>query len=631
MLDTVTVTAKRAQGVLQNATRTVNVLTEADLTHTPSTTVNESLEILSSVDVRQRGPLDIQSDISVRGGTFDQTLILLNGIRMNDPQTGHHNMNLPITLDLIEKVEVLEGGAARVYGPNAFAGAINLQMPTQGDDMVFVHALGGQYGLFQLNSHAGFNTGSWYHLVSGSYAQSDGYINNTDFSYGNFMAQSAGEVGIGTLVLNAGANNKAFGAQNFYSSRFPDQFEATRTYFASAKLVGGSIWKYTLLAYWRQHNDRFELFRETNGPYRFENGLLIGNMGDTIPWYSTHNYHRTRVTGTEAQLKRTWAAGTTTLGFDYRNEQIASNNLGKPIDEPIPVPGEDANYTRADARDNYAAYVEHDFITGRWLITTGALLNYNSAFGWDVMPGADIGYRINTANLFYASVDRSFRLPTFTDLYYSLGGAQGSENLQPEYSLNYELGYRTFLKNAMINVALFRRQGTNMIDWVQWAPDSVHAENLTEVNMNGISARVNLPLAEKTGGWIKSIALGYTFLQADDPQSELQSLYVLDYLQHKVTANITHTLGLEQLTLDWRFSYQDRNGTYLNWETQQQANYPAFFLIDTRLSYQYKQAQFYVAASNLLNVDYVDRGNLVQPGLWVSGGVTLHFGLAGNK
>ena len=132
MLDTVTVTANRAQSDLQSATRTVSVMTDDDVKNTPAFTNSETIENFSALDVRQRGPLDVQSDISVRGGTFDQTLILLNGIRINDPQTGHHNMNLPITFDLIQQVEVLEGGASRVYGPNAFSGAVNFQTPTTG-------------------------------------------------------------------------------------------------------------------------------------------------------------------------------------------------------------------------------------------------------------------------------------------------------------------------------------------------------------------------------------------------------------------------------------------------------------------------------------------------------------------
>jgi iron complex outermembrane receptor protein len=149
--------------------------------------------------------------------------------------------------------------------------------------------------------------------------------------------------------------------------------------------------------------------------------------------------------------------------------------------------------------------------------------------------------------------------------------------------------------------------------------------------MNGISANLKLPLAEKTHNWVKSVALGYTYLQADEAPNELQSLYVLDYLHHKISANVTHQLGFDNLELNWRVSYQNRNGTYFDWPRQQTVAYQAFWLLDARLSYQFKTVQMYAEASNLFDVDYVDRGNVIQPGLWVSGGLKFDFGLAGNK
>lgn len=626
MLDTVTVTANRAHSDLQSATRTVTVMTENDINNTPAFTNSETIESFSALDVRQRGPLDVQSDISVRGGTFDQTLVLLNGIRINDPQTGHHNMNLPITFNLIEQVEVLEGGASRVYGPNAFSGAVNFQTPTQGKNNVSATLLGGQNGLFMANANGAINTGNWYTLASINHAQSAGYMRNSDFVNNNVYLQTAGQFNIGTLLISAGMNSKAFGAQNFYTSAYPDQFEATKTLFGSVKLTGGNIWKYTALAYWRQHNDRFELFREGDDFYQQQNGFWVNPEADTIPsWYSGPNYHRTRVTGAEGNVKRTWKkAGTTTIGFDYRNEQIVSNNLGKDLDEPLPVPDTDAEYDKADARDNYSVYVEHTATIKRFLFTVGALFNYNSAFGQDIMPGIDLGYRVGASTMVYASVDRSFRLPTFTDLYYSLGGAQGSETLQPEYSLNYEAGVRYTKGNLGFDAAVFRREGKDMIDWVMWKPDSVHAENLTEVNMNGFTLSTTYNLAKQTNGLIKSMDAGYTFLYSEqnEEDQDVQSIYVLDFLTHKLYFGITHKLFLDNLSANWRLRYQARNGTYDDFESGMTVAYTPFMLIDARVNYKVSQFDLFVQVSNLLDAQYVDRGNVPQPGNWVSGGIT---------
>ena len=636
ILDTVTVTANRAKSSITTATRSVQVLTKEEIANIPAITTNEVLESVSSVDVRQRGTFDVQSDISVRGGTFDQTLILLNGIRMNDPQTGHHNMNLPISYDLISQIEVLEGGAARVYGPNAFAGAINFQTPTSGENKGLAQVTFGANKLAVANISGAFNTGKWYTLLSGNLSSSAGYINNTDFSQHNLYGQTAGKLKIGTLLISAGWNKKAFGAQDFYSSRYAEQFEKTQTIFGSAKLTGGNTWKYSVLAYWRQHNDQFQLFREDEGYYRYDDGYFIKSLADTakyVPgvfaawnYYPGHNYNRTRVTGAEGQLKREWQkAGTTTFGIDYRNEQILSGNLGKPIAEAVPVPNERGTYSKADARDNYALYAEHKAVIKNFIVTAGALVNYNTAFGTDVMPGLDLGYRIKPALLVFASVDRSFRLPTYTDLYYSLGGAQGSLDLQPEYSLNYEVGTRYATQNLVASAAIFTRQGSNMIDWVQWKPDSIHAENLTAVSMNGFTLSGNYLLGKATHGWITQIDLGYTFLTSDQSEADLQSLYVLDYLQHKLNIGLTHKVFLDALSLNWRLTYQQRNGSYLDYQSNSVVDYLPFWLLDARANYNLKNIRLFVQASNLLNVTYVDRGNVAQPGIWASAGIAVKF------
>ncbi len=629
-LDTVTVTASRAQSTWLNATKSIEVLTQKDIADIPANTTNETLESVSSVDVRQRGPLDIQSDISVRGGSFDQTLVLLNGIRMTDPQTGHHNMNLPISYDLISQIEVLEGGGSRIYGPNAFAGAVNILTPMKGKDALYAKIIGGAYGLRLANIGASFNTNKWYSLVSLNGMASDGYIRNTDFKSTNIYGQTVGKLNIGTLLLSAGYNKKGFGAQDFYTSTYPEQYESTQTIFASAKLTGGKNWKYAITSYWRQHNDVFELFREDDNYYIYNNGYFIKGDLDTAQYapgayYKGHNYNRTRVFGADAQLKRTWEKwGTTTFGFDYRNEQLASGNLGKPIDEPINVPNHRGQYSKADARDNYSLYAEQYFTVKKFLFTLGALANYNSSFGADVMPGIDIGYRLKPSVLIFGSIDRSFRFPTYTDLYYNLGGAKGSENLETEYSTNLEAGVRYQKSIFKASFAVFSRNGTNMIDWLE-TPNGIFAENLTNVVISGVSASTALNLASQTKGWIKEITLGYTFLTSDQTEDELQSLYVLDFLQHKLNIGLTHKVFLEALTMNWRIAYQQRNGTYVEYATKNTVAYQPFWLVDARLTYTLKSTKLFVQANNLFDVNYVDRGNVLQPGIWVSAGFSLRL------
>jgi iron complex outermembrane receptor protein len=113
------VSAQRSPALYSQVARIVSVIERKEIESSPAQSVQDLLEYVAGVDVRQRGVEGVQADVSIRGGTFDQTLILLNGINITDPQTGHHNLNIPLSLSQIERIEILEGPAARVYGPNA--------------------------------------------------------------------------------------------------------------------------------------------------------------------------------------------------------------------------------------------------------------------------------------------------------------------------------------------------------------------------------------------------------------------------------------------------------------------------------------------------------------------------------
>ena len=135
----------------------VSVIPREEIEYAPVTSIQELLEYVAGVDVRQRGAEGVQADISIRGGTFDQTLILLNGVNITDPQTGHHNLNLPVSINQIERIEILEGPAARVYGPNAFSGAINI-VTRQPDKTSWKLAIeGGSFGYFDVQGAGSFS------------------------------------------------------------------------------------------------------------------------------------------------------------------------------------------------------------------------------------------------------------------------------------------------------------------------------------------------------------------------------------------------------------------------------------------------------------------------------------------
>ena len=173
-IEEIIIQANRLQLPVSESSNTVNIITRQQLESTPVHSVAEALQHVAGLDIRQRGVHGDQADVSLRGGTFDQVLILINGVKMADPQTGHHSLNLPLNMDNIERIEILKGPGARVYGQNAFSGAINIITKISDEDNAYVGGQIGQYGL--RNIKAGFtkSTEKFKSLLAYSRNASDG-------------------------------------------------------------------------------------------------------------------------------------------------------------------------------------------------------------------------------------------------------------------------------------------------------------------------------------------------------------------------------------------------------------------------------------------------------------------------
>ncbi len=627
-LDTLRVTATRIASTLPRTGRHLQVMDSAVLANAPHPEVSELLRANSLVDVRQRGPFDVQTDLSIRGGTFDQALVLVDGIPMTDPQTGHHLMNLPLLADALERVEVLYGGASRTFGGGAFSGAVNLitrePRGTRGD----LTLEGGSFGSFRgrLMQEVGGAGGGV--RVTAFHARSDGHVPNSDFDRSG--AHISGVKRFPRIVLKGqlGAEHKRFGAQNFYSSLYPDQQEITGTYLGAVELRNdASPWAWNIRAYGRWHDDRFQLFRESDGYYRFSDGYFIRNEADTARFtptffYTFHNRHRTRVAGAEARVQRRWRAGTTAFGVHGRSEHILSNVLGRPLDEPIPAAGAREPFTRRDERQNMAVHMDHRWERGRLTMDAGVLLNMNSQFIPQWVPGADVLFRWNERHGTYGSVGRAFRLPTWTDLYYNRGGAQGSIDLLPERAVSMELGHRIIGHRWHLQTALWRRQGSDLIDWVRLQGETtVRAANLTQVDLNGVEMGVGLTTRDSSGRG--GLLLAYQW--ADQEDFPFTSLYVLDHLRHNVAGWWQQALGggfSARLNASWR----TRNGTYKRFSDNAQVDHPSPLRVDLRVDRELDRVGVFVSVSNLLDAAQMDRGNVPLPGRWVGLGVRVKWG-----
>ena len=604
-LDEVEVSAQRAPVAFSQVARIVSVIGREEIEAAPVQSIQELLEYALSVDVRQRGAHGVQADISVRGGSFDQTLILLNGISISDPQTGHHALDLPVSLKNIQRIEILEGPAARIFGPNAFSGAINIITSSEGNTNLNIDISGGQHKLVDANISGNLSTGAWNQFIAFNRASSDGYIDNTDFKIWNGFYQAKVNTKPGTLDIQFGRTNKAFGANSFYTATYPNQFEETKTTFASIKFESGTKIHLIPSVYWRRHQDRFELFR--NNP---------------ASWYTGHNYHLTDVFGSNLNAWIASRFGKTAFGAEIRTENVWSNVLGKPLTNQIEVPGESGHFfTKSYSRTTISYFAEHSVYLKNLSVSAGLMTNWISdlGFGWNVYPGIDASYSVTKHLKLYGSVSTSLRMPTFTDLFYSGPTNIGNPDLKPEESTNFEGGLKLTFKGFSGHTGTYFRKGKNLIDWVRenetakWQP-----QNLTSINSTGIEINGDF-FPEKI--WNKSIFItklgfNYSYSELNKENNNILSYYVLDNLKHKIDIELNHKIW-NKLKGSWRVSYQDRNGMCTSTEP-----YKPFWQVNTRIMWKTPSTEIYAMASNLFDTSYFDLGAVEQPGRWISFGIS---------
>ena len=616
-LEEVVVSAQRSPVVYSKLARIVTIIDESDVSQLPVISINELIENSSFVDIRQRSTNGVQADISIRGGTFDQNLILLNGINISDPQTGHHSLNLPIDLNSVSRIEILEGSGSRVFGPNAFSGAINIITNQSEKNYLKTSFTAGDFGLFSTTLSGNVNYKKLGQFLAVSKSISGGYTQNTDFDNLNVFYNPYLNAAIGKFDFQIGYTNKSFGANSFYTPEYPNQYEQIKTTFASLKFETGKTIKFIPAVYYRAHKDRFELFR--NNP---------------AVWYTGHNYHFTQVYGAKIDTRFAWDFGNTSIGADYRSENILSNKLGEPMNDTIKAYGEpDGFYTMQYSRNISNLFIEHSIYFNRLSLTAGILGSYiyDKEKSLNFYPGMDVGYEISKSLKFYTSVNKSLRLPTFTDLFYNGPKNTGNPDLKPEEAWSYEGGFKYFTKIASSNISIFYRDSKNLIEWVKDTADvKWKTENLTNVQTLGFqfSTKINFSSIWRKS-ILKTLNINYAYLNQSIEKSNFETKYSLNYLKHNLNLTVFGSL-FKSLDMSWNFKFQDRAGVYQPYDFENkiykpETDFDPFFTVDAKIIWNYKWLKLYTEATNIFNIQYIDFGNLEMPGRWFKAGLELNL------
>lgn len=552
----------------------------------PVKTIADMLNYISGVDLNQRGVFGVQADVSLDGANFEETLLLIDGIPMRDPQTGHHMMNLPISLSDVDHIEIIHGAAGRIYGSNALAGAINIVTKAVNQSTSYVDVSSGIQAannnstnpLYQIgNVQAGVKFGrkNFYHNVSLQAQAGNGYRYNTDVKMlqGSYRAQYFTK-NQNSFKSHFSFIKNAFGANAFYAAPYDaDAGESVDTYLGS---IQGNIkkgkWAIMPSIYSRYNEDHYVFIRSMPSIYE--------------------NRHFTSSSGALLDFNRSNALGKLGGGIETRVETIHSNNLGV-----------HQRYYTNGFLDQFWQYSK----TGS--VTFGLNAQYNKFLGWSFFPGLDWKQKITKNTNVFANVGTGNRLATFTELYYTDRANTSNDSLQAERAQYVSLGikrrgrlsYEAYLFNRSINNFISYSRGS---ETEKWTPN-----NIAQVNMQGLNINGSYQFCK----W-SSLNFAYTYLKADFISSNTNEFkYSYEHAKHRVVVSIYQSFGKHfNQTISYRYV--------------ERFNANHYQVLDYRLNYLVTpQVRAYMDLTNALNASYYDRVEIPMPARWIRLGISASF------
>ena len=565
-LDTVLIKSTRIDLPFKENARTIQVISAEFIKNSAATNVADLLQQVAGVDIRRRGTAGSQADLYIRGGGFDQTLLLIDGIKMDDAQTGHHTMNAALPIEVIERIEIIKGPAARVFGQNAFTGAINIVTKSTLTNTASVNIEAGSFGQLNGSVTVGKEFENASIIAHVGILTSDGYRHNSDYENKNYVLKGVFNKKEQPIEVIATFFDKKFGANGFYASATAtEQYEETQS-----SLLGASTtfrtekFKITPRVYWKRGQDEYVYIRDNPSVYR--------------------NLHITNKVGVETNASYTSDLGITGFGVDISRVFISSNNLGK------------RNRTMANL------FLEHrfKFADGKIDITPGVAVTYFSDFKFHAFPGLDIGFKLSDNLKAYGNLGVTYRIPTYTDLYYNDRSTIGNSNLKPEEAFAQEIGLKFNSGRFTSSVAIFNRDADNLIDFIR--PDvtsKYEATNIAKVNTKGFE--LNTDYRFKLNEFNQTLSFGYNYLNDDilDQNKDL-SRYSLNTLKHQFITRFESKL-FKNVRQNIIYKHAERTiGTSYNvWDASVIVAVNAF--------------NFTVTANNIFNADYIESGYVPMP------------------
>jgi iron complex outermembrane receptor protein len=487
--DAIVVTGTYEPLPLEEAERSVRTF-EVRRMELVTNSLADFLKLEPSVDLRQRAPNGVQADISIRGGTFGQTLVLLNGMRLNDPQSGHHNFDIPAPLESISRMEILKGSGSTLYGSDAVGGVVHIITAPPETSEVRLRAALGSFGTNQQRATATVVRSNVVQQLAVSRDFSTGFIPNRDYRNLSIGSTTNVTTPLGVTDVHLAHNDRPFGAEQFYGNF--NSWERTKSWWAG---VRQSFNGDTDVAFaYRRHTDLFVLYRDR--PSVFTNRHAAESYQGVV--------RRRSSLGANVKLH---------YGGEVFHDSILSNNLG------VHDRTRGAAYTALDVR-----------ALKRFAFSAGIRDEIWGSGNHQWSPTVSVGYWMASSVKVRGSVSRAFRLPTFTDLYYHDPANVGSPDLQPEQASSYEAGLDYNAGGRLRAVfTFFQRYEQNGIDYVRRHVNDIwRATNFQELTFSGVEASVDVRLPRRQIAGVQYTGLHGTRAAV----AGLQSKYVFNYPVH---------------------------------------------------------------------------------------------------
>ena len=567
---------------IENVNNSISVLTisKEKIQKSTATNVSELLQQIAGIDIRRRGAEGMQADLYIRGGSFDQTLLLIDGIKVEDPQTGHHTMNMTLPLEVIEKIEITKGSSGRIYGQNAFTGAINIITKKDIENNISLDLTGGSFDQKRAAITMQRKLQNSDLLINYNRKESKGYRYNTDFKNHEFFIKSNFKIKDQNISAIGAFNERKFGANGFYASPAAiDQYEETQ-----ASIVGlSTTYKKDELIikpklYWKRNQDMYVYLRQDPSVYR--------------------NLHISNKVGVEVNASTPNTLGNLGIGVDLSKVSLSSNNLGDTnrtmlnifIEQKIQFQNEKIDLTPGVAITYFS--------------DVSTKLNYKNNFFNNLFfyPGMDLGYRFDKNLKLYSNVGYTYRIPTYTDLFYSSPTTLGNENLKLEKALTKEFGLKYLKNNFNLNVSLYRRNASDIIDYVKNdEAEPWQASNIREIITDGFE--LNMGYKFYLGTFRpQSINIGYSNINDDLLDTGFAfSRYALNSLKNQITAT-------------YIFEINEKISSTLVYKNAKRLNEEKYTVIDFRTSYNFDKFSISLILNNILDAEYSETNLVPMPG-----------------